>query len=190
MDVREAIARRRAYRSLKPVEITEQLLGDLAESASLAPSCFNKQPWRYVAVHDKAVLAQLHPALSRGNEWAQEASMLIAVFTRKDLDCVLGAREYYLFDTGLATALLLLRATELGLVAHPFAGFKPQQVAEILGIPEDMTVIALVAVGAHNEELSSLLSEGQVRDEGERPQRLAQEEFFFENRYEGARDRE
>lgn len=190
MDVREAIARRRAYRSLQAVEITQQLLGDLAESASLAPSCFNKQPWRYVAVHDKGVLAQLEPALSRGNEWAREASMLVAVFTKKDLDCVLGEREYYLFDTGLATAFLLLRATELGLVAHPFAGFKPQLVAEILGIPAEMTVIALVAVGVHNEEPSPLLSEGQVRDEGARPQRLAREEFFFENSYNGKEDKE
>ena len=51
------------------------------------------------------------------------------------------------FDTGMAVAFLQLRATELDLVAHPFAGFKPKAVAEILNIPEDMTVIALVAVG-------------------------------------------
>lgn len=44
MDVKEAIRERRAYRSLDPVEITESLIRDLAESAQLAPSCFNNQP--------------------------------------------------------------------------------------------------------------------------------------------------
>src|SRR5690606_3707788 len=96
MDVREAIERRRAYRSLSPVEITPELLADLAHAASLAPSCFNKQPWRFVAVYDREILSRLHGALARGNEWARDASMLIAVCSRKDLDCVLGQREYFL----------------------------------------------------------------------------------------------
>ncbi|NLO86992.1 MAG: nitroreductase [Firmicutes bacterium] len=183
MDVREAIERRRAYRSLSPVKITPELLADLALAASLAPSCFNKQPWRFVAVYDREILSRLHGALARGNEWARDASMLIAVCSRKDLDCVLGQREYFLFDTGMAVAFLQLRATELDLVAHPFAGFKPKAVAEILNIPEDMTVIALVAVGKRSPELSPRLSEHQVRDEKVRPERLAPEKFFFHNRY-------
>nr|MDO8083032.1 hypothetical protein [Candidatus Freyarchaeota archaeon] len=43
MDVKQAINERRAYRSLKPLKITEQLVKDLAESAQLTPSCFNKR---------------------------------------------------------------------------------------------------------------------------------------------------
>jgi hypothetical protein len=50
--------------------------------------------------------------------------MIIAVFSQKDLDCIRrGGREYYLFDTGMATAFMILRAMGLGLVAHPIAGF-------------------------------------------------------------------
>ena len=41
MDVKEAIHKRRAYRSLDPVKITEDLIEDLAECAQLAASCFN-----------------------------------------------------------------------------------------------------------------------------------------------------
>lgn len=183
MDVRAAIEKRRAYRSLLPVDITSELLEKLATAASLAPSCFNKQPWRFVAVYDKEILAQLHQALSKGNEWVQDASMIIAVCSQRDLDCVLGQREYFLFDTGMATAFLMLRATELGLVAHPFAGYKPKLVAEILDIPPELTVIALVAVGVHTHEISPRLSESQIRDEGQRPERLALKEFFYEDRF-------
>ncbi|MCK5260649.1 MAG: nitroreductase family protein [Thermoplasmatales archaeon] len=50
MDVKQAIIKRRAYRSLEPVEITEELIYDLAECARLTASCFNNQPWRYVCL--------------------------------------------------------------------------------------------------------------------------------------------
>ena len=58
MDVRQAIVERRAYRSLVPVEITEELIDDLAGSAQLFCSCFNNQPWRYVFVYDKNMLSK------------------------------------------------------------------------------------------------------------------------------------
>lgn len=183
MNVSEAINKRRAYRSLKAVDITPELLEELSAAASLAPSCFNKQPWRFVAVYDRAILAQIHKALSRGNEWVQDASMIIAVCSQKDLDCVIQDREYYLFDTGMATAFMLLRATELNLVAHPIAGYKPQAVGEILDIPAGLTVIALVAVGSHSAEVSPRLSETQIREESQRPARMETGHFFFRNKY-------
>jgi nitroreductase len=185
MDVKQAIQTRRAYRSLEPVEITEELIKDLAESARLAPSCNNNQPWRFVFAHDPGVLKKLHGALSRGNRWVQAASMIVAVFSRDDLDCRIKGRNYYLFDTGMATAFLILRATELGLVAHPIAGFNEDAVKEILGIPEDMQVIALVNVGKHSETIGSLLSESQVEREKQRPARLPLEEFAYVNVFQG-----
>ena len=81
----------------------------------------------------------------------------------------------------MATAFIILRATELGLVAHPIAGYKEDLVKEILGIPDDMQVITLLNVGKHSETISSLLSEKQVESEKERPERLSLEEFAYVN---------
>jgi len=183
VDVKEAIQKRRAYRSLDPVKITEELVRDLAESAQLTPSCFNNQPWRFVFVYDPEVLKQMHEALSQGNEWIHYASMIVVVFTKKELDCDVKGREYYLFDTGMATAHMILRATELGLVAHPIAGFHEDKVKEILRIPEEMTVITLVNIGERREELRSVLSEKQREWERERPERLPLEKFVYINAY-------
>ena len=181
MDVKQAIQTRRAYRSLEPVEITEELVRDLAQSAQLAPSCFNNQPWRFVFAHDAAVLNKLYGAMSKGNRWVEAASMIIAVFSKKDLDCLIKGREYYLFDTGMATAFIMLRATELGLVAHPIAGYKEDAVKEILGIPEEMTLITLLIVGKHADTIGPLLSDKQVDWEMNRPERLPLEEFAYVN---------
>ncbi len=184
MDVNQAIKERRAYRSLDPVEINEDLVKDLAGSAILAPSCFNNQSTRFVFVYDPDVLMKMREAFSQGNKWAHAASMIIAVFSRKEDDCVIKDREYNQFDCGLASGLLILRATELGLVAHPIAGYSPKKTREILGIPEEYQVITLIIVGKHSEAISPLLSEEQAKWEEERPKRLPLEKFAFLNHYE------
>ena len=183
MNVKQAIVSRRAYRSLEPVEITEDLIYDLAECAQLSASCFNNQPWRYVFVYNPKVLKELHEVLSPGNEWANDASMIIAVFSKKEGDCVIHDREYYLFDTGMATASLILRATELGLVAHPIAGYSPKKTREILGIPDDYNVITLVIVGKRSQKINPILSDKQTEAENKRPERIPLDKFVYINKY-------
>ncbi len=183
MEVREAIDARRAYRSLDPVPITEELIKDLIRSAQLAPTCNNNQPWRAVFVYEPESLKKMHATLTRGNEWAFAASMMIAVFSRKDFDCVIKEREYFLFGLGMQTALLILRATELGLVAHPIAGYREAEVKAVLGIPEDMTVITLVMIGKHSATVSPVLSPKQVEAEKKRPERFPLEKIAFMNGY-------
>ena len=125
----------------------------------------------------------MHGALSKNNRWIERASMIVAVFSKEEDDCRVRGRIYHQFDTGMATAFLILRATELGLVAHPIAGYKEKRVKEILDIPEEMQVITLVNVGEHAETLHDLLTEGQKEGEKERPPRKAFEEFAYIDRY-------
>ena len=188
MDVHEAIKNRRALRSLDAVGIDERLIRDLAEHAALSPSCFNNQPWRFIFVHDPPVLQQLWPALSGGNSWATLGSMIIAVFCQKNDDCLIKEREYYLFDTGMATAFMLLRATELGFVAHPIAGFKEANVKEILNIPEEFRLITLIIVGTKGESIQAMLSEKQAQSEVSRPPRLPFDKFAYFNHYKSQQD--
>ncbi|MCU0606741.1 MAG: nitroreductase family protein [Candidatus Edwardsbacteria bacterium] len=184
MDVRTAIHLRRAYRSLEPVEIGTALIRDLAECASLAPSCFNKQPWRFVFVADRDRLQAMRQAMNQGNEWTDAASLIVAVCTRRDLDCVMkDGREYALFDTGMASANLILRATELGLVAHPIAGYDPAMVRTVLGIPADLAVVTLINIGSRAATIRQGLPDWAVAAEAARPQRLPFERFASIDRY-------
>lgn len=183
MHVKDAIKIRRAYRSLDPVDITEDLITDLAIHAGLSASCFNSQPWHFVFVYDPEILKKLHGTLSKANKWVELASMIIVVFCHVEDDCRVKGRDYYLFDTGMATSFLILRATELGLVAHPIAGYDEAMVKEILSIPKKYQVITLVNVGKHSETVHAFLSEKQAKIEKKRPERLPLEKFAFINRY-------
>ena len=187
MDVKTAIETRRAYRSLEKVEISQEIIEILGNAASLAPSCFNYQPWRFIFVYEKKVLDQLVSALSSSNQtWATNASMIIVAFTKKEDDCVIDRegynREYYLFDVGQAVSYITLQATELGLVAHPIAGYNPKLVHEILTIPTSYVVINLIIVGKKNPNIDHL-SEKQKVTEVERPKRLSLNKIVFHNRF-------
>ena len=181
MELKEILEIRRAYRSLAPAPVTEDLIKDLANCAKVAPSCFNHQPWRFVFVHEAETLGKLFTAMSEGNEWTQRASMIIAVFSEKSLDCQVKGREYYLFDTGMAVGFLLLRATELGLVAHPIAGFDEVKVKKILQIPGNMILITLIIVGKKSGQISPLLSKKMAQVEKERPPRKDFSQFAYLN---------
>lgn len=189
MDVNDAIKKRRAYRSLENIVITENMINELATSAQLFCSCFNNQPWRYVFVYDSTILKNLHTVLSPGNEWAKSASMIIAVLSKPDLDCIIKERKYYAFDTGMATASLILRATELGLVAHPIAGFSPKKTREILGIPQDMEVITLIIIGKKSDKINPDLSDQQVEAEERRPARKPLDKIIHLNKYEPQKEK-
>jgi len=179
MELDRAIEGRRAYRSLAPVGIPDSVVEDLARTAQLAPSCFNNQPWRFVFIRDPAVLERVFSCLTPGNKWARSASMVVAVFSKEELDCVVEERKYFLFDTGMATAFMMLKATEHGLVAHPIAGFDEKGLKDVLRIREAMTLIALIVVGRHSAIVSPALSQSQARSEMKRPERKPLGEFVY-----------
>ena len=182
MDVKEAIQKRRAYRALGPVEINDAMIQELVIAAQLMPSCFNNQPWRFVFARSKAVLAKVHEGLNKGNEWCQKSSVIIAAFAKRDNDCLIKEREYYLFDLGMAVSAMMLRATELGLVAHPIAGFDPEKIRHALNIPADHMLITLINIGKKIEDTTGL-TPWQVSQEPARPPRFALESLYSIDTY-------
>ncbi|MBN2533162.1 MAG: nitroreductase family protein [Spirochaetales bacterium] len=176
MTVEQAIEKRRAYRLLKPVDITDHILEQLSRAAQLAPSCYNNQPWRFIFIKTRHLLNKIFEALSPGNAWGKKASLIIVVYGKKEDDCVIKEREYYLFDLGLAVSAILLQATELELVAHPIAGFSPQKVKETTGIPGEYTVITLIIIGARDKN-------GDGESEEKRPERHPLSEIYYIDTY-------
>lgn len=172
--VRE-IELRRARRALDTKPIPEEVLGRILKAATIAPSCFNNQPWRFVVVNDRDTLASVKEYLPDGNYWAKRSPCIVCAATKTDLDCKLSdRREYALFDTGLAVENLVLQAVREGLIAHPIAGFKPVQIKKLFGIPEEYILITLVILGYPGD--SSFLSEKHKQTEAAEQERKPREE--------------
>jgi nitroreductase len=163
---------RRSHRALQTVPVPRADVELMVQAAHLAPSCFNYQPWRFVAIDDPAVLAQVHALLGASNRWMTRSPVIIAVCSQRDLDCKSSdGRDYFLFDTGMAVGFFMLQATRMGYVAHPVAGYKPLPLKTLLRIPESYTLITLINVGRHGTELSLLDDEQREREAGPRVRR-------------------
>ncbi len=146
MELMKEISERRAYRILSERPVPEDAVRRILEAGTLAPSCYNNQPWRLVAATGSALVA-LRAALSEGNAWATRAPLIVAVAVRESDDCRLDdGRDYALFDAGLCTMNMVIQATAEGLVAHPIAGYNPKKAKAALGIPKDHVLITLVVV--------------------------------------------
>ena len=142
------INERRAKRAMSEKEIPAEVTARFMTAATYAPSCFNKQSWRFLVATEDAALEKIHSALTDANYWVKKAPVVVAVATKPDLDCQLNdRRDYAFFDCGLAVENLILQAYKDGLYAHPLAGYDPLIVKEAFDIPEDYIVITLVAIG-------------------------------------------
>ncbi|MEM5947662.1 nitroreductase family protein [Spirochaetia bacterium 38H-sp] len=147
-EILSEIEQRRAYRALAEKPIEQDVLDRLLSAAVLAPSCMNKQPWRFLLVTEDAEREKVADSLTRGNYWAKKAPAYVLVITSLELDCKLPRnREYALFDTGMAVMNLLLQATKEGLYAHPMAGFDADKLAESMGIFDEFILVTVIALG-------------------------------------------
>ncbi len=148
--INEVMRRRwspRVFEEGRPVE-REKIL-TLLEAARWAPSCFNDQP-RYFLVFDGTdaeALERARGCLAEGNAWATKAPVLMLSVARETFEKNGKPNRWAQHDVGLATENLLLEAVELGLAAHPMAGYEAERARSEFGIPEGFTPIAMIAIG-------------------------------------------
>jgi len=147
------ISIRRAKRALSDKKIPDNIVRRVMTAATLAPSCFNNQSWRFLVVTDDEVLKKIHDALSGGNYWLKKAPTVIVVATKPEFSCQLSdRRDYALFDCGLAVENLMLQAVREGLYVHAIAGFDPYKIKAVFNIPDEYIVITLVALGYQGDD--------------------------------------
>ena len=144
---------RHATRSISEEKLSEEVIADILEAARLAPSCYNKQPWRYLVLESDEARAKGVEVFSEGNRpWAGRAPLLIIGYTQEKNDCVLPGRSYHQFDLGLSVMNLMLAATEHNLVARPMAGFDPEKAKELFGLAEEDQPLIMLAIGKPSED--------------------------------------
>lgn len=97
---------------------------------------------------NKEKIKKLEEYIPSGNYWLKKAPVLVAVHSKSENDCLLSdKRDYFLFDTGIAVSNLLTQATQMGLIAHPVAGYDPKGFKETLNIEEDNILITVIGIG-------------------------------------------
>ena len=179
MDLMDVIKGRRSIRKYKPDPVPEEALRTVLEAVRWAPSWANTQCWEVIVVKDPKVKSEFLTAIPETNpafSSLTEAPVILILCGKK------GVAGYYkgqpktakgdwlMFDTGLAMQNLCLTAHTLGLGTVIMGAFNHQKAAEILGVPQNIEVVAMTPLGYP-------ISEGAA------PRRKEISEFVFYDRY-------
>lgn len=163
MTAKECIKGRRSIRQFKSDKIEHELLAEIIETASYAPSWKNTQIARYIAVEgalkDKIAAEGTTPFPGNG-KIIENAPMLIAVtviknrcgYERDGSFTTPRKDTWQMFDAGVASQTFCLAAYEKGVGSVILGIFDQAKIEELLELPEDRELVTLIPIGYPVEE--------------------------------------
>jgi nitroreductase len=169
MTVIEAIRKRYSCRSYEDKAVEEEKLEAVLEAARLAPSAKNLQDWRFVVVTERGRKRQVAEAANSQMFIAKAGAIIIACSNSSEvMRC---GQAVGPIDVAIALEHISLAAVEEGLATCWIGSFYPEKVRPILGIPDDITIVELMALGypadtakeAKREPMESIVCHEQWR---------------------------
>jgi nitroreductase len=146
MDVFEAVQKRHSIRAYDSTPISNEKLKKILEAARLAPSAGNIQPWHFIIVTDAEKRRRL--AKARYAKFLKMApTVIVGCGDQK------ASPNWYVIDVAIAMQNMVLTATSEGLGTCWIGSFSEDQIREMLKIPENFRVVAILAVGYPRKKL-------------------------------------
>jgi len=146
----ELLRRRRSIRSFTQEKVAPELIDTITEAALRAPSSRGVNPWEFILVDDPEIMLQLSDAKQHGAEFLKNAPLGVVVCadTTKSDVCV--------EDCSIAAIIIQLTALSLGLGScwaqmrkrkHRSGIDSESFVRDLLGVPEQIMVEAIIGIG-------------------------------------------
>ena len=159
----QEIKDRRSIRKYEDRPVNDEAIAALIESARIAPSGSNTQPWHFIIVRSPEMRKKLAEA-SHGQQWMTTAPVHIACVA--DIRSrIPGSQELYLDeqssllevkqiirDTSIAIEHIVLEAESMGLGSCWIAWFEQNKIRPLLQIPPDKYVVCVLTIGYPAEE--------------------------------------
>lgn len=161
MTAAECITTRRSVRRFQNKPVSRELLASIVQTASFAPSWKNTQITRYTAVEDPALKAELaaKATIPHNADIINSAPVLMVVtliknrcgFERDGSYSTSKGDHWQMFDAGVSTQTFCLAAWEQGIGSVIMGIFDEKAIGDLLSVPEDREVAALIAIGYPDE---------------------------------------
>ncbi len=147
MTFKELSQSRFSARKYTDEAVSQEELDYIMESARLAPSAVNYQPWRFIIVKSEEYKAKLRKAYDR--EWFASAPMYIVCISdhsqswhRKN-----DGKDHADIDIAIATEHICLAASDLGLGTCWVCNFDAKMVHEDFDLGADEEACVLIPLG-------------------------------------------
>ncbi len=164
-DVMELFRHQRAVRAWSDQSVPDELVRQVIEAATHAPSGSNSQPWRFIVIRDQAVKDQLsalyeeamaeqyrggEPDRAADRHELAQAPVLIMACVRVPGNGRAGFQTGASIYPACQNLMLAARSLGLGTVLSTMHRLRKAQVHELLGIPETFESAALIPLGFPN----------------------------------------
>ena len=162
-DFNEIIYGRRSIRRYLSKEISDETMQTVLEAARWAPSWANTQCWELVLVKDQKLKKDLQKTVSDRNPSTNaivDAPILIALCGKlKRSGYYKGSApskfgDWFMFDLGIQCQTLCLAAHAAGLGTVIVGLFDHDKAGEIIKLPKDHEVVALIPMGYSDQQPS------------------------------------
>jgi nitroreductase len=150
----DLIRKRRSIRKYEPKSIEDEKIQMLAEAFLRAPTSMGKNPWEFVIVTDGELLTKLSTAKPHGASFLKNAALGIVVCADPQVS------DVWIEDASIASTFIHLAAASLELGScwiqirerpHDDAQSADSYIAGLIGLPEHLRVLSIIAVGYPDE---------------------------------------
>jgi nitroreductase len=155
-DLLELIINRQSDRKYSDTPVEKEKLDRIVEAGRMAPSACNAQPWKFIVVNDKDLIAGIAEAASAkligmNNFVARATAIIVIVRENPNFSSKVGAtiknKDYSLIDIGIATENICLQATAEGIGSCIIGWFDEKEIRKLLSIPKSKRVELLITLG-------------------------------------------
>lgn len=159
MELQEAILKRRSIRRFTEDRVTDQELEEIFEAVRWSPSWANTQVWEFLVVRDRELIQkvaetyQMEKGTNPATKCSQAASALIVVCAKTGVSGCYGGKEttkfanWFMFDLGIATQTLCLKAHEMGLGTVVVGLLNHDACRQLIALPEGYEAVAVIPIG-------------------------------------------
>ena len=156
----EVLTTRRSVRSYDPAKkISEAEVRELLKATQEAPSWANQQPSKYyVAIGEEKLKAAMEMIGANKDRVADAPVLIVSTFERGKSGYFQGqatnevGEGWGAYDNGLSNCYLILKARAMGFDTLIMGMRDADQLRALFDIPEDETVMAVIALGYRAEE--------------------------------------
>lgn len=165
MEFQTLIEQRRTVRKYSPdTNVTREQIQELIKAAQEAPSWKNTETGRYYCVMSEDMKLRLRQeclGYANNDVKTEHAALIVTTFVHNHAgfqkdgtpDNEIG-NGWGCYDLGLQNENLILKAEELGLSTLIMGLRDADKIREMLSIPEEETIVSVIAVGKAAEEPS------------------------------------
>ena len=142
----QLLRNRQSVRGFEDRAVPASSLARILDCGCYAPSAKEGQPWRYVVVQDPLTRHRL-AAEAFHSPLVRSAPTLIVACARVHSHVSGHGRPSHPVDVAAGVQSMALATADMGLAAVWITGYREPAVRTILGIPDDVPVVAMLAIG-------------------------------------------